>query len=170
MSVDNYHVKYLKYKNKYNELKNINQYGGTTVNTYGVGFTVVSSSNALTLKNLFLSNGKSIKTLSEFKKELPQFKLFNLNTLKNININDILGPRLVSQPNASNSIKNKTYLVYNFGDPELNAKIISEVNKNYKTVPGDIIIVMIIIMPSLIYTDINSSNNVCFNILIFEAY
>lgn len=169
MSGDNYRVKYLKYKQKYNELKQI-QEGGAN-NTYGIGFAVLSHNDGIILtskpRSLLADSNNKNALLSNIKKELPKFKLTNLNTLKNINMNDILGGRDPSQPTSTNTIKNMNFLMGS--DNELNTKIISEIKMNTKVNTGDYIIIMILAMPSLIYTDINSGLNGSLNMLSVEV-
>lgn len=96
--------------------------------------------------------------LKTIKKAIPNFKLINIKTLKNINFNEIIGSEKNPKTLSTNNIKNLDFIMGS--DIELNNKILSKFTiKNNRNK----LLIMTVLMPYLLYTDINSDLNFLFS-------
>jgi hypothetical protein len=149
-----YKDKYLKYKLKYLELK---QEGGVGV-TIGIGYTIITVGGFDTFINMNFKEGTGLK---EIKKRYRNFGLTNLKSLKNINMNDILEPeKIMSLSLIKNGIKDKLFIKGT--NYKLNEEISTEIKK-VENINKGIILVMILAMPHLLYSDINYEKNTLIN-------
>ena len=175
MSDINYYEKYLKYKNKYLELKNQEGGIGETKYSYGIGYTLMTTAELTDFKARFprksdLPNNTELLKKTELlaiKKVMKKFNLTNLKTLKNIDYKKIIETKTkiktktktktIDDDPFSNSIKDMTFIK---GTNEiLNQQIKQEIKQKDKLKKTKLVI-FTLEMPYLVYTDINSSINI----------
>jgi hypothetical protein len=171
MSDINYYEKYLKYKNKYLELKNQEGGIGETKYSYGIGYMLMTTAELTNFKTNFprntdLPNNTELVKKTELlaiKKVIKKFNLTNLKTLKNIDYKNIIETKTKTKTKTidddpfSNSIKDMTFIKGT--NEKLNQQIKQEIKQKDKLKKTKLVI-FTLEMPYLVYTDINSSINI----------
>jgi len=193
MSDDIYYEKYLKYKNKYLQLKN--QEGGLGGKaSYGIGYMFMTDEEYksftatipdITAKKEADKEREKSKTpiafqLKDFDKFIPKIKLTNLKTLKKLIYSNFIGTedkvKLSLAPTFSNYMTEP--------DPEhpfllgvnevLNNQIITTIKadikaKIIKNSKSRVVIFILVIPAYKVYLDINSSNNIILNNFVLDV-
>jgi hypothetical protein len=159
MSDDIYYEKYLKYKNKYLQLKN-QEAGAIFKFSYALGYMLMTPAEL----EIYEKCEKPV-TLSKItaKDLIPTFKLTKLNTLNTSTINfDDWIKKGTKKANYTNYIDDEDFLTGDRKNPELNKHIIDTYQKKFKSTLKDNktkLVIFTLVMPYVVYPDFNSKLN-----------
>ena len=166
MSDENYYEKYLKYKNKYLQLKN-QEAGAIFKFSYALGYMLMTPDELDIYVNFTKSVGRPVG-LSEItaKNLIPTFKLTKLNTLNNSNIRyDDWIQKGTKEPNFTNYIDDEDFLIGK--QSEYNTRIKKHTIEAYKTKFKSTLkdnktklVIFTLVMPYVAYPDFNSKINI----------